>query len=49
MLDRFAFGQTIRPTILVDEKMLECFAALPTNLYPQAGHVRPPSQSRIKA
>ena len=45
----FAFGQTFRPTILVDEKMLECFAALPTKLYPREGHVRPPSQSRIKA
>ena len=44
-----AFGQTFRPTILVDEKMLECFAALPTKLYPQAGHVRPPSHSWIKA
>ena len=27
--------------------MLECFAALPTKLYPQEGHVRPPSQSRL--
>ena len=27
--------------------MLECFAALPTKLYPEAGHVRPASQSRI--
>ena len=29
--------------------MLECFAALPTKLYPQKGHVRLPRQSRIKA
>ena len=38
----FGFVQTFRPTILVDGKMLDCFAALPTKLYPQAGHVRPP-------
>ena len=43
----FAFDQTFRPTILVDEKLLEWFAALPTKLHPQAGHVRPASQSRI--
>ena len=45
----FAFGQTFRPTILVDEKMRECFAALSTELYPQGGHVRSPGQSRMKA
>ena len=45
----FAFGQTFRPTILVDEKMIECFAALQTKLFPQAGHVHPPSQALIKA
>lgn len=27
--------------------MLYCFAALPTKLYPEAGHVRPASQSPI--
>ena len=42
-------GQPFRPTIVVDEKMLECFSALPTKVYPQEGHVRVPSQSRIKA
>ena len=48
MLDiEFAFDQTFRPTILMDEKLLEWFAALPTKLHPQAGHVRPASQSRI--
>ena len=45
----FACGQTFRPTILVDKKLLECFAALPTKLYSQEGHARPPNQSRIKA
>ena len=47
MVDRVSFDQTFRPTILVNEKMLECFAALLTKLYPEAGHVRPASQSRI--
>ena len=36
----FAFDQTLRPTILLDATMLQCFAALPTKLCPESSHVR---------
>ena len=35
------------PNNLLDEKMLQCFAALPTKLYPEVSHVGPAGQSRI--
>ena len=43
----FGFDQTFCPTILLDEKMSQCFAALPTKLYPEASHVGHAGQSRI--
>ena len=43
----FDFNQTLCPTILLNEKMLQCFAALPTKLYPEASHVGHAGQSRI--
>ena len=48
VLDIVCFSdQTLRPTILLDETMLQCFAALSTKLYHEASHVRFASQSRI--
>ena len=44
---KFAFDQTLRPTILLDATLLHCFAALPTKLCPESSHVRATSQSRI--
>ena len=35
------------PNNLLDEKMLQCFAALPTKLYSEVSHVGPAGQSRI--
>ena len=43
----FAFDQTLQPIILLDAKMLQCFAALSTKLCPESSHVRAASQSRI--
>ena len=43
----FAFDQTLRPTILLDATMLQCFAALPTKLCPESSHIRAVRQSRI--
>ena len=43
----FDFDQALCPTILLDEKMLQCFDALPTKLYLEASHVGHAGQSRI--
>ena len=43
----FAFDQTLRPTVLLDATMLQCFAALPAKLCPESSLVRATSQSRI--
>ena len=37
------------PNNSADEKMLQCVAALPTKLYPEASHVGHAGQSRIAA
>ena len=48
VLDGVAFDQILRPIILLDTKMLRCFAALPTKLCPEStSDVRASSQSRI--
>ena len=36
----FGFDQTLRPTIVLEETLLQCFAALPTKLCPESSHVR---------
>ena len=43
----FDFDQTLCPTFLLDETMLQCFAALPTNMCPEASYVGHAGQSRI--
>ena len=43
----FTFVQTLYPTILLNETMLQCFVALPTKCYPEVSHMGPAGQSRI--
>ena len=47
VLDRVCFWSNIMPNNLLDGKMLQRFAALPTKLNPEASHVGHAGQSRI--